>query len=390
LEIEKIAESMGIRLTKTELALLRKNLDRDGDGFVSRAELSYAGRKALQERSARELCLSVIEKPVTPIDRLGHYAVSVCDYGGTAVFAVVGTQIAGDAGMNIVGCALVGCVAAMGGGTLNNLLYGSSAPVHGRPGVFWARDHRYLAIALGASVLTFFAWPVYCRSISDHYLEGVIGKENVEEDGSVSKAAFVAACHRDEDFLASVRTALPSPRTDPGLLFHQIDTKNSGTIKIELKALVQRNFDNSFETFVLDTAALAGFAVAAVHGAIGIGLHPLVAMSSGVTICFGGILRDVLCNRDLAIGSQSYAVATGVGSTVYVLLRELSLRGIHIPLIGRIFLSAGSTVALRVWEYVRGEPLLAPMFGRNQAPHLLQHPLYEKQKDVEPSPTYNL
>jgi uncharacterized membrane protein YeiH len=387
--MEKIAESMGIRLTETELALLRKNLDRDGDGLVSRAELSYAGRKALQERSARELCLSVIEKPVTPIDRLGHYAVSVCDYGGTAVFAAVGTQIAGDAGMNIVGCALVGCVAAMGGGTLNNVLYGSSAPIHGRPGVFWARDHRYLAIALGASVLTFFAWPVYCRS-SDHYIEDVIGKENLEEDGSVSKAAFVAACQRDGDFLASVRTALPSPLTDPGVLFHQIDTEDSGTIKLELKALVQRKFDNSFETFVLDTAALAGFAVAAVHGAIGIGLHPLVAMSSGVTICFGGILRDVLCNRDLAIGSQSYAIATGAASTVYVLLRELSLRGMHIPLIGRIFLSAGSTVALRVWEYVRGEPLLAPMFGRNQAPPLLPYHVFEQEQDVVPSATYNL
>ena len=99
----------------------------------------------------------------------------------------------------------------------------------------------------------------------------------------------------------------------------------------------------------------------AVNGAIARGLHPLVAATSGVTCCFGGLMRDVLCGRSLAIGSQSYAFATGTGAAVFVALRELALRGLPLPLAVRIFLSGGSVVALRASEFVSGEPLLAPM-----------------------------
>ena len=83
--------------------------------------------------------------------------------------------------------------------------------------------------------------------------------------------------------------------------------------------------------------------------------------TSGVTICFGGLLRDVLCGRNLAIGSQSYALATGAGAAVHVALRELVVRGLPIPLAVRLILSGGSVVALRALEFVSEAPLLAPM-----------------------------
>eukprot|EP00966_Prymnesium_polylepis_P068739 1596610-Prymnesium_polylepis.1 len=76
------------------------------------------------------------------------------DFLGTSLFAIVGTQCAGDAGMNIVGCTLVGCAAAMGGGTLNNLMIG-------RTPVFWMRDPRFLIAAVVSSVATFYLWPKY-------------------------------------------------------------------------------------------------------------------------------------------------------------------------------------------------------------------------------------
>jgi uncharacterized membrane protein YeiH len=52
------------------------------------------------------------------------------DYMATALFAAVGTIIAGQAGMNVVGATFVGCCASMAGGSLNNVLTGncSSAP----------------------------------------------------------------------------------------------------------------------------------------------------------------------------------------------------------------------------------------------------------------------
>ena len=76
----------------------------------SQAELSYAGRKAIEERLARELFLSVVEMPVGSLNRLGSKMITFLDYAGTALFAILGTQVAGDAGINIIGCSLVGCM----------------------------------------------------------------------------------------------------------------------------------------------------------------------------------------------------------------------------------------------------------------------------------------
>lgn len=278
----------------------------------------------------------VIEKPTSPSASLGTRFVRLMDYVGLALFSVVGTQVAGDAGFNLVGCALVGCVAGLGGRSINNMLYGSSSPLLKQlPGVFWARNPSYLAVAVGSSLVTFFAWPFYCEKMSAYYLEKVIGKENLEEDGSVGEVAFVEACARDEEFLITIRIGmLPKIKMNAmkemsaSELFHHIDLDSSGTICAkELQMLVQERFRNSWEMYAIDTAALAAISVAGVHGAIAAGLHPLVAASSGVTMSLGGLLRDVFCGRDLAVASQSYAFATGAGSTVYVLTRELALRG---------------------------------------------------------------
>ena len=69
---------------------------------------------------------------------LAQRVLAAFDWVGVMTYASLGTIIAGEAGMNIVGSCLVGCVAAMGGGTLNNLLMGQVP-------VFWIRQPRYLA-----------------------------------------------------------------------------------------------------------------------------------------------------------------------------------------------------------------------------------------------------
>lgn len=60
------------------------------------------------------------------------------------------------------------------------------------------------------------------------------------------------------------------------------------------------------------------------------------------------MLRDVLCKRDVAIGGQSYALATAAGASVYVLLRQLVVRGWYLPLFSRILASFGVVLAERV------------------------------------------
>ena len=133
----------------------------------------------------------------------------------------------------------------------------------------------------------------------------------------------------------------------------------------ELRRLVQRRFHSGWETYWLDTLGLSSLSIAAVMMAVKTGLHPIVAATSGVTVCCGGIFRDLLCGRDLAIGGQSYAFATGASSTMYIFLRELSIRRIIIlPLIVRTFMSVGTCMTLRGIEFFTGTPLLRPMHGR--------------------------
>jgi hypothetical protein len=108
--------NLDVRLTTEELALLHNKLDRNCNSVVSKAELAYAGHKARDERSARELCLSVIEQPVGKLDYLGTRIIQVLDFSGTALFASVAMLAADDSGgMNMIGCCLVGCVGALRG-----------------------------------------------------------------------------------------------------------------------------------------------------------------------------------------------------------------------------------------------------------------------------------
>ena len=65
--------------------------------------------------------------------------------------------------------------------------------------------------------------------------------------------------------------------------------------------------------------------------------------------------------EETSLLQPEYAFATGGGSTVYVLTRELALRGYPILAIFRILLSMGTTISVRYFEYVIGKPLLAPM-----------------------------
>lgn len=358
---------------------MKRELDLNKNGMVSLAELEKSGKQALARRWTRELCLSAVEKPVTRGEQVSQRVLTFLDYSGTALFAVVGTQLAGEKDMNLIGCTLVGCIAAMGGGTLNNLLYGSSALLLDKPGVFWVRVPTYLVVSLVASVATFYAWPVLCREFAKQELELFIGKEKLNPlDGSCSEAVFLEACRDKPDFRKSIAVALRmDDSASPQQLFAAANMDHTGKISLtEMEALVAKQFDTSPIMYALDTAALSAFAVVAVHGAVQRGLHPLVAASSGVTICFGGILRDVLCGRELAIGGQSYAFATGAGATVYVLLRELRLftGWCSIPLITRIVAGLATTMGLRAWEYYRGTPLLRPMHHHGD-PVLLHHML---------------
>jgi uncharacterized membrane protein YeiH len=72
------------------------------------------------------------------------------DYIGTVAFAAAGTLVAGEAGMDTLGCTIVGTITALGGGTVRDMLLG-------RLPVFWFTSTSYVVLSIGVCLLTFYA-----------------------------------------------------------------------------------------------------------------------------------------------------------------------------------------------------------------------------------------
>ena len=287
-----------------------------GETVVSILAQTGRARGTYNEERSLLISLSAAEQHESSS---GQRILGKLDYLGTALFSAVGALLAGEAGMHVVGAALVGTVSAVGGGTVNNLCMGET-----RGGVFWVRDPTFLLVAVGAAAAAFYAWPVMEEAVAE------------------------------SDWRA------------PAL-------------------------------FAMDSVALGAFAVIGAQGAMRRGLHPVVCCAAGVSICFGGILRDLLCGasrdpnhagshaapcgiaslrrdnclsvtgRSVALGSQSFALASLAGAGAYVGLTELSLRlgaanGRGLPLGVRITAGVCTTIAVRAlaWQ-MKPNHLLPPM-----------------------------
>lgn len=71
------------------------------------------------------------------------------DYASVLIFALTGALVASRAQLDIVGFAFIGCLTAVGGGTLRDVMLA-------RHPIFWIGDPTYILIAAGAAVLIFF------------------------------------------------------------------------------------------------------------------------------------------------------------------------------------------------------------------------------------------
>jgi uncharacterized membrane protein YeiH len=70
------------------------------------------------------------------------------DLAATAVFAIEGAAVAGGAHLDLFGVVVLGCVTAMGGGILRDLLIGAVPPAA-------LTDRLYIPLAVVASLITF-------------------------------------------------------------------------------------------------------------------------------------------------------------------------------------------------------------------------------------------
>lgn len=91
-------------------------------------------------------------------------------------------------------------------------------------------------------------------------------------------------------------------------------------------AVVLRNKINYLRTslFLFDTIGIGLYTVVGIEKGIVAGLHPIICIALGtMTACFGGVIRDILCNEiPVIFRKEIYATACILGGLTYFLLRE--------------------------------------------------------------------
>lgn len=94
--------------------------------------------------------------------------------------------------------------------------------------------------------------------------------------------------------------------------------------------------------FLFDTIGIGLYTVVGVEKGIAAGLPALMCIAIGtMSACFGGVIRDILCNEiPVIFRKEIYATACILGGVSYFLLRKLDLPE------GWIFFIAGGVVIL--------------------------------------------
>lgn len=129
------AQHLAVRLTPEELSLLAQHSGANQDLRVTRHKFLVFSRRKWELEVEREAFLAAVEEPAAEKGTLGRWLLPGIGFLGTASYAIAGTQVAGEAGMNVIGCCLVGIISSLGGGSVNALLFG-----YAKNGVPWARD----------------------------------------------------------------------------------------------------------------------------------------------------------------------------------------------------------------------------------------------------------
>lgn len=75
--------------------------------------------------------------------------------------------------------------------------------------------------------------------------------------------------------------------------------------------------------FLFDTIGIALYTIVGVEKGIAAGFHPIICVALGtMTACFGGVLRDILCNEiPIIFRKEIYATACILGAIAYFLLQ---------------------------------------------------------------------
>lgn len=79
--------------------------------------------------------------------------------------------------------------------------------------------------------------------------------------------------------------------------------------------------------FLFDTIGLGVFTLIGLEKGLETGLHPIICIALGtMTACFGGVIRDILCNEiPVIFRREIYATICIIGGVVFFGLRSINL-----------------------------------------------------------------
>lgn len=103
-----------------------------------------------------------------------------------------------------------------------------------------------------------------------------------------------------------------------------------------LSILFREKIDKHQKTmFLFDSIGLGVFTLVGIEQGITIGLNPIICVALGtMTACFGGVIRDILCNEIPAIFQKEiYATVCILGGTLFFILKELNINNNSLYLI---------------------------------------------------------
>jgi len=101
--------------------------------------------------------------------------------------------------------------------------------------------------------------------------------------------------------------------------------------------------------FLFDTIGIALYTTTGVQIGIGAGLHPLICVALGMmSACFGGVLRDILCNEiPIIFRKEIYATACMLGGAIFI-----ALINFHVDSTTAVIISGLVVVVIRVLAVV--------------------------------------
>ena len=122
-----------------------------------------------------------------------------------------------------------------------------------------------------------------------------------------------------------------------------------------LAILFRKKFDRLRKSlFLFDTIGLGVFTLIGLEKGINIGLHPIICVALGtMTACFGGVIRDILCNEiPVIFRREIYATICILGGIVFFMLRKMNLENDVLHLTTSLFIISVRLMAVKYRWYL--------------------------------------